>query len=303
MVTFRFITQTLAASLLACVGSLLQAQELSGKEMTASVLFNQGVAYENGEGVQRDLAQAAALYCEASRLGSPDAQYNLGWMYVNGRGVERDDAMAAFLFRAALEQGVVAAQRILTVVGASGNRVPECMKKPVIAPIVAAAERPTPGVDFKAVAPKKIYDLVHSMAPVFQVEPQLVLAIISAESNFDTLALSPKRAQGLMQLIPETSERFNVVNAFDPSQNIRGGMTYLRWLLAYFQGDVALVAAAYNSGEGTVERYRGIPPYQETQSYVKRILAAVGNRRHPFDEKVARPSAIFGQKNSANALK
>jgi len=293
------IAQTLTVSFFALVGSLLHAQELSGKEMTASVLFNQGLAYENGEGVHRDLAQAAALYCEASRLGSPDAQYNLGWMYVNGRGVERDDAMAAFLFRAALEQGVASAQRILNVVGASGNRVPDCMKKPVITPVVAVATgRASPGVDFKAVAPKKIYDLVHSMAPMFQVEPQLVLAIISAESNFDTLALSPKRAQGLMQLIPETSERFNVVNAFDPIQNIRGGMTYLRWLLAYFQGDVALVAAAYNSGEGTVERYRGIPPYQETQSYVKRILAAVGNRRHPFDEKVTRPSFIFGQKTT-----
>jgi len=117
------------------------------------------------------------------------------------------------------------------------------------------------------------------------------LAIIAAESNFDSLALSPKNARGLMQLIPETSERFNVRNAFDPAQNIRGGLTYLRWLLAYFEGDVALVAAAYNSGEGTVERYRGVPPYLETRAYVQRILKSVGSRAHPFDEAVTRPSA------------
>ena len=129
------------------------------------------------------------------------------------------------------------------------------------------------------------------MAPQFKVEPQLALAIIAAESNFDSLALSPKNARGLMQLIPETSERFNVRNAFDPAQNIRGGLTYLRWLLAYFEGDVALVAAAYNSGEGTVERYRGVPPYLETRAYVQRILKSVGSRAHPFDEAVTRPSA------------
>ena len=93
-----------------------------------------------------------------------------------------------------------------------------------------------------------------------------------------------------MQLIPETSERFNVKNPYDPAQNIRGGLTYLRWLLAYFEGDVALVAAAYNAGEGKVERYRGVPPYLETRAYVQRILKAVGATAHPFDRSVAQPS-------------
>ena len=128
------------------------------------------------------------------------------------------------------------------------------------------------------------------MAPQYQIEPQLALAIIAAESNFNNLALSPKNAQGLMQLIPETSQRFNVKNPFDPAQNIRGGLTYMRWLLAYFEGDIALVAAAYNSGEGTVERYRGVPPYAETRAYVKRILKSVGQTAHPFDDKITRPS-------------
>ena len=89
--------------------------------------------------------------------------------------------------------------------------------------------------------------------PSTRSQPQLVLSVIEAESNFDTVALSPKNAKGLMQLIPETAARFGVRNSYDPAQNIRGGMAYLRWLLAYFEGDVTLVAAAYNAGEGAVE--------------------------------------------------
>ncbi len=81
-----------------------------------------------------------------------------------------------------------------------------------------------------------------------------------------------------MQLIPDTAARFNVKKPFDPAQNIRGGIAYLRWLLAYFEGDVALVAAAYNAGESTVERYRGVPPYAETRLYVKRIKRYSGRQ-------------------------
>jgi len=150
-----------------------------------------------------------------------------------------------------------------------------------------------PPVDYSLIAPKKIYDLVQTLSPRFSVEPQLALAIIAAESNFDSLAVSPKNARGLMQLIPQTSERFNVTNAFDPAQNIRGGLSYLRWLLAYFEGDVALVAAAYNAGEGTVERYRGVPPYLETHNYVQRVLRNFGARHHPFEPSVTRPSTLL----------
>jgi soluble lytic murein transglycosylase-like protein len=118
-----------------------------------------------------------------------------------------------------------------------------------------------------------------------------VLAIIATESNFDPLALSPKKAQGLMQLIPDTAARFNVRDPLDPAQNIRGGMAYLRWLMAYFEGDIALVAAAYNAGERAVERYLGVPPYAETRNYVRRIVGAMGGQRlHPFDAKVTAPS-------------
>lgn len=256
-----------------------------------SKLRLEAVAYEHGEGVPRNPVLAATLYCKGARLGDAQAQYNLGWMYANGRGVERSDRIAAFFFHTAAEQGLEAAQRMLKVVGVPDGEVPDCMRDPAPPPTAPrSTEAAQPSVDYRAIAPRKIFDLVMKMAPQYQVEPQLALAIIAAESNFNSLALSSKNAQGLMQLIPQTSVRFNVRNPFDPVQNIRGGLTYLRWLLAYFEGDVALVAAAYNAGEGKVERYRGVPPYLETRTYVQRILKSVGTSAHPFDETVARPS-------------
>ena len=219
-------------------------------------------------------------------LGDVVAQYNLGWMYAHGRGVERDDATAVFFFQAAADQGLEVAGNMLRVVGGPTSEVPECMRPPPAAPVA----KPKPNVDYQAVAPRKVLDLVTKLAPEYKVDPQLALAIIAAESNFNSQALSPKNAQGLMQLIPATSERFNVKNPYDPAENIRGGLTYLRWLLAYFEGDVALVAAAYNAGEGKVERYRGVPPYRETRAYVQRILQAFGVATHAFDQKVTAPS-------------
>lgn len=249
----------------------------------------QALAYEHAEGVPRDPARAAALYCQAARLGDAESQYYLGWMYAHGRGVQRDDAAAAYFFHAAAEQGLDVATRMLGVVGGTTGMVPECMR-PARTLVSRTEEAAGPGVNYRAIAPRKIFDLVVKMAPQYQIEPQLALAIIAAESNFNPQALSPMNAQGLMQLIPATSERFNVQNPYDPAQNIRGGLRYLRWLLAYFEGDIALVAAAYNAGEGKVERYRGVPPYLETRAYVKRILKSVGTGIHPFDQRAARPS-------------
>jgi len=124
--------------------------------------------------------------------------------------------------------------------------------------------------------------------------PELVLAVMAVESNFDPLAVSPKNAQGLMQLTPDTAARFRVRPLTDPVQNIRGGMAYLRWLLAYFEGDLALVLAAYNAGERAVERYRGVPPYLETRLYVSTIIAALGGQRsYAFDPSVTPPSNVL----------
>ncbi|WP_169170134.1 lytic transglycosylase domain-containing protein [Acidovorax sp. SRB_24] len=279
------------ALLCALAAGPARAQERLPESSLAASLREQAIAYEHGEGVARDPLRAAALYCTSARLGDMLAQYNLGWMYAHGRGVARDDATAAFFFHAAAEQGLDVATRMLQVVGGATGEVPACMHPPPPAPLEAAL----PGVDYQATAPRKIVALVLKMAPQYQVEPQLALAIIAAESNFNPQALSPKNAQGLMQLIPETSERFNVKNPYDPAQNLRGGLSYLRWLLAYFEGDVALVAAAYNAGEGKVERYRGVPPYLETRAYVQRILKSVGAAAHPFDRRVTQPSPVLGR--------
>ena len=128
------------------------------------------------------------------------------------------------------------------------------------------------------------------------------MAIIRAESNFNPLAVSPKNAQGLMQLIPETAARFNVKKPFDPEQNIRGGLSYMRWLLAYYQGNITLVAAAYNAGEGAVNRYAGIPPYAETQVYVKRIREIFRSEDHPFNSDVTPPSPEMRRIASAKRI-
>jgi soluble lytic murein transglycosylase-like protein len=93
-----------------------------------------------------------------------------------------------------------------------------------------------------------------------------------------------------MQLIPDTAARFGVFRPYDAEQNIRGGMAYLRWLMAYFQGNVPLVAAAYNAGEGAVNRYRGVPPYAETRAYVLRIIGGFGRLDHPYDADATEPS-------------
>jgi len=139
----------------------------------------------------------------------------------------------------------------------------------------------------------EIEQLVHQLAPHYAVDPKLVLAVMSTESAFNPRAVSPKNAQGLMQLIPETAERFGVKQAFNPAENIKGGLAYLRWLLAFFQGDVSLVLAAYNAGERAVERYRGIPPYAETRNYVKKITSVYRNSTHPFDSGVVEPSPLM----------
>ena len=107
----------------------------------------------------------------------------------------------------------------------------------------------------------------------YSVDEALIISVITAESCFSQRARSPKGAQGLMQLIPATAKRFGVSDVYKPSQNIQGGTKYLKFLMKRFSGNMRYAVAAYNSGEGTVDRYGGIPPYRETQQYVKRVMA------------------------------
>jgi len=146
-----------------------------------------------------------------------------------------------------------------------------------------------------------IIDLANTISDWNGIDPKFVLSIITVESAFETKARSQKSAMGLMQLIPITAERFNVKNAFDASQNIKGGIRYLRWLLSYYRGNVELVAAAYNAGEKAVDRYSGIPPYPETREYVKRLKKLYKRRTHSYDETITEPSPIVMKK--ANSKK
>jgi len=259
----------------------------------------QAQAYEHGEGVGKDPFKAYDLYCSAAAEGDAESQYQLGWMYANGRGVQRSDDMAAVLFNVAAIQGHPQARAMLDHLPPPTGDLPECMQSHV-----TVADYDDQAVIFADDAPgdssstwialseeeRRIAALVRDIAPQYKVDPALALAIIRAESNFYVSARSPKNAQGLMQLIPETAARFNVKKPYDPAQNIRGGVAYLRWLLAYFRGNVPLVAAAYNAGEGAVDRYRGIPPYAETRAYVKRIVTLFQRVTHPFDPTAADPS-------------
>lgn len=266
-----------------------------------ALLRSEARALEHGEGTDRDPERAAALYCRAARLGDTESQIALGWMYANGRGVERSDGTAAFFFQAAAEQGHAQAQRMLAVVGGPTTEVPDCLREPAPpVPAVAATPRarlpqvaavtPPPLSLARFAGPPHLLTLAQRTAAELGVPAALVLAIVQAESNFNVAAQSPKNARGLMQLIPDTAARFGVRDPWDAAQNLRGGTAYLRWLLAYFEGDVALAAAGYNAGEGAVDRYRGIPPYTETRAYVRKVLDLCGLQRVPFDPAASRPS-------------
>lgn len=130
-----------------------------------------------------------------------------------------------------------------------------------------------PGVNFGAVRlnTNAYATEIAAAAREFGVEEAVVRAIIHAESAYNPTALSRAGAQGLMQLMPATARRFGVSDSFDASQNIRGGVQYLSWLLKRFNGNLQLAAAGYNAGEGAVDRHGGVPPYSETQRYVQRV--------------------------------
>ncbi|WP_278308219.1 MULTISPECIES: lytic transglycosylase domain-containing protein [Carboxydocella] len=123
-------------------------------------------------------------------------------------------------------------------------------------------------------APAAFAPLIQQAAQKYGVDPDLITAVIQAESSFNPHAISRVGAQGLMQLMPATARALGVTNAFDPAQNIEGGTKYLRQLLDQFGGNEALAVAAYNAGPHAVKKYgNNIPPYQETQNYVKRVLS------------------------------
>jgi soluble lytic murein transglycosylase-like protein len=127
--------------------------------------------------------------------------------------------------------------------------------------------------------PAQFEPIISSCSREFGVDSALVKAVIHAESGYNPKAVSPKGAQGLMQLMPKTAQGLKVADCLNPSDNIRGGVRYLRFLLDTFKGNESLALAAYNSGLSKVAKYGGIPPYPETQDYVAKVLSYKNNYR------------------------
>jgi soluble lytic murein transglycosylase-like protein len=294
IVSFYFKLSVALSALLLCIAGAaadnIPPEAVPSAENSANLeaLVSLAARHEHAEGMPRDYTKAAALYCSAAKTGYAAAQYALGWMYANGRGVSKDDGVAAQLFAMAAAQGHEHAKRMLgytssTTSPTSSAPLPTCLQPDPPRPEAQQEQQ-----EETAIYPEgPILTLVNKLAPRYNVDPKLALAIISVESGFNSRAISPKNAQGLMQLIPQTAERFRVKNPFDAEENIKGGLAYLQWLLAFFQGDVRLVVAAYNAGERAVERYRGIPPYRETQNYVQKVTGLYKKSNHPFQHNLA----------------
>lgn len=235
-----------------------------------SALMEWAARYERGEGVEQSTLKAVQLYCKAAARGESRAAVQLGQIYAFGRGIYRDQDLAAAWFYTAARKRDDTALKMLKVLRVDRKPVrdAECLLAPPMPANLRYSSHPHP-------ARGQVADLVRTLAPSYRLDPDLVLAVVEAESNFNPRALSPKNAQGLMQLIPATAERFGVQDVWDPEQNLRGGMAYLRWLLAYYKGDVKLALAGYNAGEGAVDKHGGVPPYAETQAYVSRIIERI----------------------------
>jgi len=182
------------------------------------------------------------------------------------------------------------------------QRVTEAPVAPrVVSPVVVATETKAPpatGID----------EAIEQIAAQVSLPSQVIHSVIKVESNYDPFAISPKGAQGLMQLIPSTARRFGVSNVFNPAENIQGGSKYLKYLLNLFEGNYALALAAYNAGEEAVARYGSVPPFPETRNYLilvarqlqeakkaeaaKQKVIAAGQTRPEAETKPAGPNHI-----------
>ena len=262
--------------------------------------------------------RAVPLLCRAASQGHTDAAYQLGRIYLTGIGAPLDPDMGAAWLRRASSRGHAGATVMLRTIGPTmAVASPTCAGRAV--PAVPSGTMPvsagrgfsaglgdsaslspgswggtlTPSALFRdspparrtaapADAPADVVAIVNRHAVTMGLDPDLVLAVMRTESRYRVDAVSPKKAAGLMQLMPATARRFGVADVFDPEDNIVGGMRYLRWLLTNFQGDVTKTIAAYNAGEGAVEQHNGVPPYAETQEYVQRIRAVYDRPWHPY---------------------
>jgi len=261
------------AGLLLCfsVSALaLDSPQLEDEPPRNRALLEQAWSAESGKGYLQDVHLALMLYCHVGLNGSSEGYYRIGRVYADGPFELRDEGKARGYFALAAQLGHERSAMLLDDILAVAPVLDDCN----------GFESNMSGHRFDLARyiaglpshKQPIAELIRNEAHQQHIPVSLALAVACAESNLDAHAVSPKNAQGVMQLIPDTQQRFGVTRPFDAQQNIRGGLRYLKWLLAKFNGNISHAVAAYNAGEGTVNRYRGIPPFAETRAYVRRVL-------------------------------
>jgi soluble lytic murein transglycosylase-like protein len=218
----------------------------------------------NLERTTRDYARAMRLHCEAAARGHAGATFSIALLHLTGRGVPANDARAVAWMRLAAARGHEHARALLTHLPMAPLTETRCPRE--WSGLAFGGDARKLGLD-------DVESLVRRLAPSHRLDPDLVLAVVAVESSGRVDARSPMNAQGLMQLMPETAAELGVEDALDPVQNLQGGMRYLRRLIDRFQGDLTLALAAYNAGAEAVARYGGVPPYPETQAYVRKLRA------------------------------
>ena len=260
------------AVLLAAAVARAQTHELEAPRAVAAL--EQGLAAEMGVGLRRNARLAIRLYCDAAITGSAEGFFRIGRILASGPLHLRKPALANAYLAQAVQLGHHAAIEYFDETVPFAQLDEDCSKLE----LGAVTEPFDLDGYLSALSPAKrrIVELIRRHAASYGIEVRVALAIALAESNLNAEAVSPKNAQGVMQLIPGTQARFGVTRPFDPESNIKGGLAYLKWLKARYDGDWSLIAAAYNAGEGAVEKHGGIPPYRETESYVRRVLFFAG---------------------------
>lgn len=248
-------------------------------------LFSPTLQFKSAAGTPAYFQEVFDHHCRAARAGDANGYYVLGMLYVYGNSIKKNLSTASTLLGKAAELNHDKAKEVLEVLPRPPQvaELPTCLTAP-IQQEKATSEELTQFYKRDG----KIHQMVSRLAPKYGIDTDLAMAVIAVESGFNPRATSPKNAQGLMQLIPDTASRFRVVDTYDPEQNVKGGLAYLRWLMDQFEGNVGLVAAAYNSGEKTVAKYGGIPPFPETQNYVQKIRSLYPKISHPYRDGLGR---------------
>ncbi|MEE9413105.1 MAG: transglycosylase SLT domain-containing protein [Methylococcales bacterium] len=227
-----------------------------------------------------DYNKAYHFYCVSTAMRDNQAAFAIGTLYLKGHGVGSDPAIAKGWFEYAAKLGNLESTKILRDYQDIASKEDSfCLKH-------------DPG---KTLNKNDIMAWVNLIAPTFGLDPMMVNAVIKVESGFNPKAISNRNAQGLMQLIPSTAQRFGVQDSFDPVQNLFGGIAYLRYLLQMFSGDLAKAWAAYNAGEAAVIRNKGVPPFAETIQYVRMLLAMYPRTSSPINAELP---FVFADKNT-----